>query len=173
VKIKHIPLIACALAALATGASAQFTTSMAPPREKAKVDTVAKRDSVRAATVALAARVTDMKQWVDSAAGVVTASTDSGSSVASGLVERAKAPSDSVARSRDEKMRADSASVIATVEVHDSTGLTASTPDSAHANRETTRFAAGAPAPGTATALPLVALLGVTTLLVGAALRRP
>lgn len=186
-KIKHIPLFACTLGVFSASASAQFTTAVVPPREKAKVDTVLKRDSVRAATIAVAARVTDMKKWVDSAAGVSMPGSDSATSVASTKNAHASPIKDSVMLARNAKLRVDSAATIATVEVHDSTGLAdsaamrpAARPEGAAAptasaprTAETTRFAAGAPAPATASALPLVALIGVTTLLMGAALRRP
>lgn len=182
--LKHIPLLVCALAALSATARAQFTAAMVPPTSKAKVDTAAKQDSVRRATVALAARVTDMKKWVDSAAGVpLPPESDSGSAVASASDTTTPATKDSVILNRNARIRSDSASSIATVEVHDSTGLK---PDSAAAQspsrpapkststpRETTRYAAGAPAPNTATALPLLALIAAATLLAGAALRRP
>jgi len=184
VTLKHIPLLVCALAALATTVRAQFTAAVVPPRSKATVDTAVKQDSVRRATVALAARVTDMKKWVDSAAGVpLPPESDSGSAVASASDTTTPATKDSVILNRNARIRADSASSIATVEVHDSTGLK---PDSAPAQssnrpvskststpRETTRYAAGAPAPNTATELPLLALVAAATLLAGAALRRP
>jgi hypothetical protein len=67
--------------------------------------------------------------------------------------------------------------------VHDSTGLTADSAAASSPNqrtssrqrtpRETTRYTAGAPAPNTATALPLLALVAGATLLAGIALRRP
>jgi hypothetical protein len=94
---------------------------------------------------------------------------------------------DSVVLQRNARIRADSAASIATVEVHDSAGL--KSPDSTKAtpptssrsaqgdtNRmargDTRKFANGAPAPATASMLPLLAIAGVTTLLAGAALRR-
>ncbi|HEY7860688.1 MAG: hypothetical protein ACHQRL_07715 [Gemmatimonadales bacterium] len=181
--LKQISLLACALAALSTTARAQFTAAVVPPRAKAKVDTIAKQDSVRRATVSLAARVTDMKKWVDSAAGVpLPPAADSGSAVASATEVTTPATKDSVTLSRNARIRSDSASSIATVEVHDSTGLkgasTTSSPDRPDSKpsrtpRETTSYTAGAPAPNTATALPLLALVGAITLLAGAALRRP
>lgn len=70
-------LLILALAALVpASASAQFTTFVAPPRPNA--------DSAKAATVALRAEadsiahttLTDMKAWVDSAAGVVETPVD-------------------------------------------------------------------------------------------------
>jgi len=198
VSTKHIPLLACALAALTATASAQFTAAVAPPRAAAKVDTTVKQDSVRRATVALAARVTDMRKWVDSAAGVSLPAGDSSTAVASnastgdstsdttGAGRSPEQVKDSLARSRDsvtksrnDRTRTDSATSIATVEVHDSTGLrgsdsAASTQASARprSREDTKRFTAGATAPATATMLPFLAIAGVTTLLAGLALRR-
>lgn len=179
--LRHIPLFVCALAALSTAAHAQFTAAVVAPRTTAKVDTTARKDSVRRATVALAARVTDMKKWVDSAAGVpLPPESDSASAVASASDTTTPATKDSVILNRNARVRADSASSIATVEVHDSTGLrpdsaaTPNRPTSAHprTDRVTTRYTPGAPAPNTATALPLLALIAASTLLAGVALRR-
>lgn len=180
--LKHIPLVVCALAALSTTAGAQFTAAVAPPKAKAKVDTTARQDSVRRAAVALAARVTDMKRWVDSAAGVaLPPESDSAKAATPASVSTRPATKDSVILNRNARIRSDSAASIATVEVHDSTGpggdSTASRvpPTSSRQRRggETTRYAAGAPAPNTATELPLLALLGAAALLAGVALRRP
>ena len=192
--LKHIPLLACALAALTATAGAQFTAAVVPPKASAKVDTTAKQDSVRHATVALAARVTDMRKWVDSAAGVSLPGGDSSTAVASntstsdttGAGRSSSEIKDSLSRSRDsvtkssnDRVRTDSAESIATVEVHDSTGLkgadsAASMQASAgtRSRADTKRFSAGAPAPATATMLPFLAIAGVTTLLAGLALRR-
>ena len=128
VSLKHIPLLVCALAALtvAATANAQFTAAVVPPRVKETVDTIAKQDSVRRATVAVAARVTDMKKWVDSAAGVSIPSADSTKlTVSKADSSKTVALKDSVILNRNARIRADSASSIATVEVHDSTGLKA------------------------------------------------
>jgi len=193
--LKHIPLIACALAAISATAGAQFTAAVVPPKVKAKVDTTEKKDSVRRATVALAARVTDMRKWVDSAAGVSIPGGDSSTALASTVADTAGAGrtarqvKDSLSKSKDSTMvgrnarvRSDSATSIATVEVHDSTGLKA--PDSAtalasssssareSAPADTRRFRNGATAPATATILPFLAVAGVTTLFAGLALRR-
>jgi hypothetical protein len=183
--LKHIPLLVCAFAALTASAGAQFTAVVVPPPAKSRVDPTAKQDSVRRATVALAARVTDMRKWVDSAAGVSIPSGDS-TSLASKSSDSTTTPKvapqlkDSVVLSRNERIRADSAASIATVEVHDSTGL--KDPDSAAAavpptsgprtRADTRTFSGGAPAPATATMLPFLAIAGVTTLLAGLALRR-
>ena len=181
--LKHIPLLACAFAVLASGAHAQFTAAVVPPRAKAKVDTTAKKDSVRRAEVALAARVTDMKKWVDSAAGVAlppAADSSSATAAASASDTVVSATKDSVILKRNARVRSDSAASIATVEVHDSTGLradSATAPDRPTSRRErrdgeTTRYSAGATAPNTATPLPLLALVAAFTLLAGVALRR-
>lgn len=179
--LKHISLIICAFATVTTTAGAQFTAAVVPPRVKAKMDTIVTQDSVRRATVALAARVTDMKKWVDSAAGVSIPAADSASTAkVSDSLASAKTPltKDSVILNRNARVRADSAASIATVEVHDSTGLKADTvkavpPTSrSKARGETKTFANGAPAPATASTLPLLALAAVATLLTGAALRR-
>lgn len=181
--LRHLSLLVCALAVFSAPVHAQFTAAVVPPRAKAKVDTTASRDSVRRATVALAARVTDMKKWVDSAAGVpLPPETDSSSAVAAASASDTIAPAtkDSVIMKRNARVRSDSAASIATVEMHDSTGLkrdSAAAADRPTAqrerrDRETTRYTAGAPAPNTATALPLLALLAAFTLLGGVALRR-
>lgn len=180
---KHIPLLVCALVALTVTATAgaQFTAAVVPPRAKAKTDTTLKQDSVRRATVALAARVTDMKKWVDSAAGVSIPRDSAPPAKSSDSMAAVKAPptKDSVILARNARVRSDSAASIATVEVHDSTGLKG--PDSAktlpptssrEAPKDTKTFASGAPAPATASMLPFLAIAGVTTLLAGAALRR-
>ena len=197
--LKHIPLVACALAALTATAGAQFTAAVVPPKVKAAVDTTVRKDSVHRATVALAARVTDMRKWVDSAAGVSLPGGDSTALASNGdttdTAGAGRSPAqvkdsltnarDSVRLSKNSGVRTDSATSIATVEVHDSTGLKG--PDSAasmqlsagprsradtNARADTKRFAAGAPAPATATVLPFLAIAGVTTLLAGLALRR-
>lgn len=164
--LKYHALLVGAVAALAISApaSAQFTAAVVPPRVKAKVDTVLKQDSVRRATVALAARVTDMKKWVDSAAGVSIPAPDSRAlAKASSKDPSAKTAvlKDSVMLNRNARVRVDSAASIGTVEVHDSTGLKSDTP-----------AAAGVPAPDTASMLPLLAIAGASALLAGAALRR-
>jgi hypothetical protein len=194
VSLKHIPLLVCALAALTATANAQFTAAVVPPKATAKVDSTAKQDSVRHATVALAARVTDMRKWVDSAAGLSLPGGDSSTALASNgstsdtagagrssaqIRDSLSSSKDSVAKSKNDRVRTDSAESIATVEVHDSTGLRG--PDSAtdmqasvgtRSRGDTKRFSAGATAPATGTMLPFLALAGVTTLLAGLALRR-
>jgi len=190
VSLKHIPLLVCALAALTAAAGAQFTAAVIPPAAKAKVDTTEKKDSVRRATVALAARVTDMRKWVDSAAGVSIPGGDSTSlasnttdtagagRTASQVRDSASRNRDSTVLSRNSRIRTDSATSISTAEVHDSTGLKA--PDSTAApvssssrsRADLRRFAAGATAPATAGILPFLAITGVTILIAGLALRR-
>jgi hypothetical protein len=126
VSLRHIQLFVCAIATFAftATAGAQFTAAVVPPKAKAKVDTTVRQDSVRRATVALAARVTDMKKWVDSAAGVSIPAADSTKLMASKAdSSRTTAVKDSVILNRNARVRADSAASIKTVEVHDSTGL--------------------------------------------------
>jgi hypothetical protein len=198
VSLKHIPLLVCALAVLTATADAQFTAAVVPPKAASKVDSTAKQDSVRHATVALAARVTDMRKWVDSAAGVSLPGGDSSTALASNnandttsdtagagrspaqVRDSLSSSKDSVTKSRDHRVRTDSAESISTVEVHDSTGLRGSdsaasmqASTGARSRGDTKRFSAGATAPATATMLPFLALAGVTTLLAGLALRRP
>lgn len=198
--LKHIPLLVCALAALTATAGAQFTAAIVPPKVTPARDTTVKQDSVRRATVALAARVTDMRKWVDSAAGVslpggdsstalASNNTSTSSSTTSDTTGAGRSPAhvrdslssskDSVTKSRDTRVRTDSAESIATVEVHDSTGLRGSdsagsmqASTSSRSRGDTKRFSAGATAPATATMLPFLALAGVTTVLAGLALRR-
>jgi hypothetical protein len=194
VSLKHISLLVCSLAVLTATADAQFTAAVVPPKTAAKVDSTAKQDSVRHATVALAARVTDMRKWVDSAAGVSLPRDDSSAALASNsstadtagagrssaqIKDSLSSSKDSVTKSSNDRVRTDSAESIATVEVHDSTGLKG--PDSAasmqastgsRSRGDTKRFSAGATAPATATMLPFLAMAGVTTLLAGLALRR-
>lgn len=63
-------VLSAALVAAANVASAQITTYVAPPRPLApSAQAVATADSVRRDSVALAT-MTNMKAWVDSAAGV-------------------------------------------------------------------------------------------------------
>lgn len=129
--LKYFPLLVCVVAALAmtAPAGAQFTAAIVPPRVKAKADTVVKQDSVRRATVALAARVTDMRKWVDSAAGVSIPAADSTKLLMSKSdSSKAAVMKDSVIVNRNARIRADSASSIGTVEVHDSTGLKGDAP---------------------------------------------
>ena len=180
--LKHLPLLACTLGALTVTvpARAQFTAAVVPPRTKAQVDTVVKKDSVRRAAVALAARVTDMKKWVDSAAGVSIPDADSAPTKNTAAAVRAPLLKDSVVIAHNARVRMDSAASIATVEVHDSSGLkgrdtavAVPPPSSRRTMRgDTKTFASGAPAPATASLLPFLAIAGITTLLAGAALRR-
>lgn len=62
-------LVGVGLALSASAAHAQITTYIAPPRPKASPQMVAAADSARADSAAAVA-MTNMKTWVDSAAGV-------------------------------------------------------------------------------------------------------
>jgi hypothetical protein len=121
VSYRRLALLALIIASAPASASAQFTTFI-PPQSKVK-------DSVKAAVVAeqrarsdsmTAASVTNMRTWVDSAAGVVAPTT----------------AADSLTR----------------------------------AVAESTTFRNGSPAPMTASSLPLLLLLGVSSLSAGALL---
>lgn len=113
--------IVAALMALPSVADAQVTTYIAPPRPTMSPQMVAAADSARRDSVAAVA-TTNMKAWVDSAAGVV-------------VPDR----------------------------VGDSTVVDPGAPD-------VTSFSDGAVAPNTASLLPSFAALGITAVLVGAAL---
>jgi hypothetical protein len=62
-------VVGVALVVSASAAHAQITTYIAPPRAKATPQMVAAADSARADSAAAVA-MTNMKSWVDSAAGV-------------------------------------------------------------------------------------------------------
>jgi hypothetical protein len=128
-----------------------------------------------------------MKRWVDSASGVSIPAADTTLAKSTADTAATSPLKDSVVLARNARINADSAASIATVEVHDSAGLkgadsaTAAPPTANRvvhgdtnrvARGDTSKFTSGAPAPATASMLPLLALAGVTTLLAGAALRR-
>ncbi len=148
-------IVACASSALvAPGAAAQFTGVVTPPPAKPRVDTVAKRDSVAEATKQLAARVTDMKRWVDSAALAIAANppadTTSVTVTPSGTSATASTPPSA---------EPESATVVSSGEVTEPPA-------------EPGAFRNGEPAPATASPLPLYGVLGAVTLILGLALRR-
>jgi hypothetical protein len=144
----HALVSAIGFAAVATPAAAQFTGVVVPPKSKAQLQAAAARadSAVTRRDSALAARLTDMKKWVDSAAVAVAAQ------------PRAVA-GDSSARVDTTRARSDTASARGKVSTAASAG-------------EVTSFREGAPAPNTASPLPLIALLGAGSLLTGAWLRR-
>ena len=87
----------------APGASAQFTGLVTPPpRPAAPVELVARAGDVQADTTA-AARMTDMKAWVDSAAVAVAAQSPQDTTTPPVVVETpvAPAPQEEVSAFRD------------------------------------------------------------------------
>ncbi|MDQ6887291.1 MAG: hypothetical protein M3068_08355 [Gemmatimonadota bacterium] len=149
----HIVAISACLLAAAAPAAAQFTTVIQPPASavKQQQQAVARIDSARKRTdsATVASRLTNMKSWVDSAAGVTES-------------RKPVPPPDSAATVRP-GARADSAAP----------PLTAVSTRAVPAPAEThTTFRDGAPAPATGTELPLLALLASGAVVAGAVLRR-
>lgn len=145
----RIPQVAALLVALTCAsavAQAQYTAAVVPPPKPKTIDTVARKDSLAKANVQLAERMTNMKAWVDSAAQTlaVNAPPDTGTALA---------------------VHRDSVTVVASGEVTGPPAVAESTTTTKH-------FRNGAPAPATATPLPLLALLGASSLVLGIALRR-
>jgi hypothetical protein len=137
--------IALALSLLATPALAQFTSTVTAPRRERPEVVEAREDSVRRTdSVSVVERMTAMREWVDSAATAIAAD----------------APP------------ASAADTAATTAVSTGAVDTASVAVSTTTTTTTTEFREGAPAPATATPLPAIAILGLASLLVGAALRR-
>lgn len=140
------------IAIAASPAAAQFTSVVVPAKQQRAGATAAAATSQTAQArrdTSVAARLTDMKAWVDSAAGLkaprlASATTDSSTGAVAQGVGASRA--DTAARARSENT---------------------TTPAGTKSFRE------GAPAPNTASLLPLIALLGAGTLLVGLALIRP
>ncbi|MDQ3698966.1 MAG: hypothetical protein M3373_13245 [Gemmatimonadota bacterium] len=136
---------AAAIVLAAPSAAAQFTTAIPPrPTPAESPAAVARADSLARDTTT-SSRLTDMKAWVDSAAVAIDAG--------------APAPA----------MAADTLRTDTTVVVP------APAPTDAVERRGATRDAVlrdGAPAPDTASPLPLLALLGAGALAAGAWLRR-
>lgn len=114
-------VIVAALLALPSVADAQITTYIAPPRPTMTPQMVAAADSARKDSVAVVA-TTNMKAWVDSAAGIT-------------VPDR----------------------------IGDSTVVDPGAPD-------VTSFSDGSVAPNTASLLPSFGAIGITAVLVGAAL---
>ena len=65
--------IAFASTMVTTGAAAQFTAALVPPPPVPRVDTVARADSARQSAKELQERMTNIKEWVDSAAAALAA----------------------------------------------------------------------------------------------------
>lgn len=137
------------IAAFASTAAAQFTSVVVPPRQPRVASAGPAQTGSSAAAHArrdtsVVARLTDMKAWVDSAAGL-------------------SAPR-AVASAQDSSARAAAAST-PTTQRADSTARPRSGQTAG-----TQTFREGATAPNTASPLPLIALFGAGTLLAGLAL---
>jgi hypothetical protein len=149
VKVSKLLSLAIVSAVLAGPATAQFTAVVAPP--KPKVDPVAAAATPAAVAAAVQkdsiARITmtNMKDWVDSAAASL------------GTTVQPVTP-DTAARQGTPPLAVPVRPV----------APAAPTPE-----RGTTEFREGAPAPNTATPLPLVALLGALVFASGLWLLRP
>ncbi len=130
----------------ATPAAAQFTaTVVPPPRAKQPAVEAARPAAAPRADSAAAARLSDLRAWVDSAAGAIATQPAADSEAASETVGD-------------------------TIEAAMVTGSTSRS--AAAAERETKEFRNAAPAPATASPLPLLALLGLGALLLGITVRR-
>ena len=138
----------------ATPAAAQFTaTVVPPPRAKQPAAEAARPLGAPRADSAAAARLSDLRAWVDSAAGAIAAEPAADS--------QPDSETDSKPASEPVGDAADTGMV---------TGLTSHSV--AAAQRETQDFRNAAPAPATASPLPLLALLGLGSLLLGITVRR-
>jgi hypothetical protein len=136
-------LAIAALVAAASPAAAQFTTAI-PPRPRADADVPpAVADSI-ARDTSTVERLRDMREWVDSAAVAIDVDVP---------------PADSALAAGDSSARADSAGA-------------APVPETRVAQGAPPAFRDGAPAPDTATPLPLIALAGGSLLVAGAWLLR-
>jgi len=143
-------IVVVALACFASTASAQFTAAVVPPKAPPRVDTVARADSVKKAKAALTERLSDMKAWVDSAAtALAMAPTPAGESTAAHTQPKH-----------------------ATAVERKPTTTETSTGEVVRRAPANTTFRNGAPAPNTATTLPLLAVIGAGALLTGLALIR-
>jgi hypothetical protein len=128
--------VAAAVALFSVPASAQFTgVVVAPPKPAPAVDSAPKTIAERRDS-AVKVTMTNMKDWVDSAA------TSLGVPVAPVVIDSAA-----------------TAAAVAPMPAH--------VDSAAHVARATTEFREGAPAPNTATPIPLLALLGLTSLVAG------
>lgn len=145
--------IGAAMVGGAIPVEAQFTTAIVPPRRErpAQVRTAAEDSAARDTTIAV--RLTDMRAWVDSAAGTLSVRPPTDSTpVAAPVVAVDTASRDAASpATRD----------------HDAA-------PTARRGRErgVHRFQDGARAPATASPLALLIVLGAGSMLAGAALRK-
>ena len=149
-----VPLVlGCCLVGSAVPAAAQFTAAVVPPPAKPKAEApfpvAAHPDTVTPAQAAAAAKtLTNMQAWVDSAALALSQEPSTQQDTAA---RPAAAPAGKPAAGAKSDTSAGRTNV---------------------ATGEVGRFRNGARAPATATPLPLLALLGVASLIAGALLRR-
>jgi hypothetical protein len=128
-------------------AGAQITTVIAPPKpNQAKQVEVARREQAAQDSVARVT-LTDMKQWVDSAAGALAIRPDTGT-----------VPAADAAAARP--------AALAASPVDSASGRVTASAGSSRAE-----FRDGVRAPDTATPIPSIAVLGSTLLILGLALR--
>ncbi|HEX6537460.1 MAG TPA: hypothetical protein VF041_22960 [Gemmatimonadaceae bacterium] len=151
-KISYTAGIALVIVCAASPAAAQFTAAVVPPERVVVKDTTTPKDSARKARVVLEQRMSDMKAWVDSAAVALASRPDS------------VPPETTVVRAESTvaapvRASPDSVTAVASGEVVDE-------------RSGTTKFRPGAPAPETATPLPLFAVAGATMLALGLLLLR-
>lgn len=131
------------LAAAAPAVDAQFTSTVTAPRPEKPAVVEARRDSLRQAdSVSVVERMTEMREWVDSAAQAIAADAPPATDVVQDTVSSTPATSTGAIVPEREP----------------------AAPPAAFEN--------GAPAPDTATPLPFIALVGLGSLAAGALLRR-
>ncbi len=143
-RIPEKVFLAALLVALAPAAAgAQFTSTVRAPRPEKPAVAEARQDSVRRAdSVSVVERMSEMREWVDSAAQAIDADAPPAGTVAEDTTGTAPAAAG---------------------------GEVAIAPEPAP---PPTRFEDGARAPDTATPLPFIALLGMGSMAAGALLRR-
>jgi hypothetical protein len=141
--VQIVSLAALLVAFVPAAAPAQFTSTVRAPRPEKPAVVEARQDSLRRAdSTSVVERMSEMREWVDSAAQAIAADAP---------------PTDSVAL--------DSAGVAPAASGGEIAMAPAPGPPPA-------RFEDGARAPDTATPLPLIALLGMGSMAAGALLRR-
>ena len=147
-KVSKFLGVAIVSALVAAPAAAQFTAVVAPPKPKVEPVAIAALPAAAKTDSLVKVTMTNMKDWVDSAAASL------GAAVTPALA-------DTTARAGTPPLA---------VPARPAAPVAPVAPPPAHA---TTEFRDGAPAPNTATPLPLVALLGALTLASGLWLLRP
>ena len=140
-------LLVLALLAFAPALAAQFTTLVLPAPADAPHRVQARSDTLRRTdSILVARRITDMRAWVDSAALAMAAKAPDSVGTAPGADSLARGPKPAPA--------------------------VAAVKPAAKPAASPTTFQNGAPAPATATTLPLITLIGVGAVLFGSLLKR-